>query len=74
MSPNPPAPIAPAIAEELIIVTIVTVKPATIPGPLTIAAIPFFARIAEVSLREVDQGLIEAAQAMGHNLYPQSSE
>ncbi|MGB5885188.1 MAG: methionine ABC transporter permease [Acinetobacter venetianus] len=33
--------------------------------PLTIAAIPFFARIAEVSLREVDQGLIEAAQAMG---------
>ncbi len=28
--------------------------------PLTIAAIPFFARIAEVSLREVDQGLIEA--------------
>lgn len=32
--------------------------------PLTIAAIPFFARIAEVSLREVDQGLIEAAQAI----------
>ena len=35
--------------------------------PLIIAAIPFFARIAEVSLREVDQGLIEAAQAMGCN-------
>mgnify|MGYP003614860706 CR=1 FL=1 len=35
--------------------------------PLTIAASPFFARIAEVSLREVDQGLIEAAQAMGCN-------
>ena len=35
--------------------------------PLTIAATPFFARIAEVSLREVDQGLIEAAQAMGCN-------
>ncbi len=35
--------------------------------PLTIAAIPFFARIAEVSLREVDQGLIEVAQAMGCN-------
>ncbi|ENU26995.1 methionine ABC transporter permease [Acinetobacter modestus] len=35
--------------------------------PLTIAAIPFFARIAEVSLREVDQGLIEAAQAIGCN-------
>lgn len=33
--------------------------------PLTIAATPFFARIAEVSLREVDFGLVEAAQAMG---------
>lgn len=33
--------------------------------PLTIAATPFFARITEVSLREVDHGLIEAAQAMG---------
>jgi len=33
--------------------------------PLSIAAIPFFARVAEVSLREVDPGLIEAAQAMG---------
>ncbi|OTG85376.1 ABC transporter permease [Acinetobacter sp. ANC 4558] len=35
--------------------------------PLTIAATPFFARIAEVSLREVDTGLIEAAQAIGCN-------
>ncbi|MDB5760342.1 MAG: methionine transporter permease protein [Burkholderia sp.] len=33
--------------------------------PLSIAGTPFFARIAEVSLREVDRGLIEAAQAMG---------
>ncbi|GAA5231599.1 ABC transporter permease [Verticiella sediminum] len=33
--------------------------------PLAISATPFFARIAEVSLREVDAGLIEAAQAMG---------
>jgi D-methionine transport system permease protein len=33
--------------------------------PLTLAATPFFARIVEVSLREVDHGLIEAAQAMG---------
>jgi D-methionine transport system permease protein len=33
--------------------------------PLSIAAIPFYARIAEASLREVDHGLIEAAQAMG---------
>jgi hypothetical protein len=30
-----------------------------------VAAIPFFARVAEVNLREVDRGLIEAAQAMG---------
>jgi D-methionine transport system permease protein len=33
--------------------------------PLAISATPFFARIAEVSLREVDRGLVEAAQAMG---------
>lgn len=33
--------------------------------PLSISATPFFARIAEVSLREVAPGLIEAAQAMG---------
>ncbi|MFT3671177.1 methionine ABC transporter permease [Aestuariivirga sp.] len=33
--------------------------------PLSIAAIPYFARIAEVSLREVDHGLIDAARAMG---------
>lgn len=33
--------------------------------PLTIAAAPFMARLVEASLREVDQGLIEAAQAMG---------
>jgi D-methionine transport system permease protein len=33
--------------------------------PLTVAAVPFVARLAESSLREVDPGLIEAAQAMG---------
>lgn len=33
--------------------------------PLTIAATPFIARLVEASLREVDRGLIEAAQAMG---------
>lgn len=33
--------------------------------PLSIAAIPFVARIIESSLREVDKGIIEAAQAMG---------
>jgi D-methionine transport system permease protein len=33
--------------------------------PLTLAAIPFVARLVEAALREVDPGLIEAAQAMG---------
>ncbi len=33
--------------------------------PLAIAATPYFARIAEVSLREVDPGLVEAVRAMG---------
>ena len=35
--------------------------------PLTVAAIPFFSRVAESSLREVDQGVVEAARAMGCN-------
>jgi D-methionine transport system permease protein len=35
--------------------------------PLTVAATPYFARISEVSLRDVDPGLIEAARAMGAN-------
>lgn len=33
--------------------------------PLTIATIPFVARLAEAAIREVDKGLIEAARAMG---------
>jgi D-methionine transport system permease protein len=33
--------------------------------PLSIAAIPFLARIVEAAIREVDHGVIEAAQAMG---------
>jgi D-methionine transport system permease protein len=33
--------------------------------PLTLAATPFIARLVETSLREVDKGLVEAAQAMG---------
>ncbi|ADQ40658.1 binding-protein-dependent transport systems inner membrane component [Caldicellulosiruptor acetigenus I77R1B] len=33
--------------------------------PLSIAAIPFMGRITETALREVDRGVIEAAQAMG---------
>ena len=33
--------------------------------PLSIAAIPYYARMAAVSLREVDRGLIEAARSIG---------
>ena len=33
--------------------------------PLAIGAIPFFARLVESSVREVDHGLVEAVQAMG---------
>lgn len=38
--------------------------PATIP-PMVIAAFPLIARMVESSLRELDQGVIEAAQSMG---------
>lgn len=38
--------------------------PASIP-PLVIAAAPFVARLVETSLREMDRGVLEAAQAMG---------
>lgn len=33
--------------------------------PLTVAAVPFFARIVEISLREVGTGLIEAGHSLG---------
>ena len=34
-------------------------------APLAIAAFPFIARLVETSIREVDHGVIEAAQSMG---------
>jgi len=37
--------------------------------PLSIAATPFVARIIESALREVDSGLVEAAQAMGSSTW-----
>lgn len=37
--------------------------------PLVLAAIPFIARLIETTLNEVDPGLIEAAQAMGANVF-----
>ena len=33
--------------------------------PLSISGIPYFGRVAEVALREVDRGLIEAVRALG---------
>ncbi|MCI8740108.1 MAG: ABC transporter permease [Oscillibacter sp.] len=33
--------------------------------PLTVAAAPYVARLVEISLREMDRGVIEAAQSMG---------
>lgn len=33
--------------------------------PLVVGAIPFYARLTETALREVDRGVIEAAQSMG---------
>lgn len=48
---------------KLIVGTTIDV-PGAIP-PLVIAASPFFARLVETTLREVDRGVIEATQAMG---------
>jgi D-methionine transport system permease protein len=42
--------------------------------PLAIGASPYYARIAEVSLREVDHGLIEAVKAMGGGRWTVISE
>jgi len=37
--------------------------------PLAIGAIPFFARLVETAVREVDGGLVEAVQSMGGNTW-----
>lgn len=37
--------------------------------PLVVSAIPFYARLTETSLLEVDRGLVEAAQSMGSSLW-----
>lgn len=37
--------------------------------PLTVAAAPYIARMVESSLKEVDQGVIEAAQSMGASVW-----
>lgn len=33
--------------------------------PLTVVAIPFFARMVEIAIKEVDSGLVEAAESLG---------
>lgn len=52
---------------RLIVGTSIGTMAATV--PLTIASIPFLARLVESSLREVPVGLIEAAQTMGASPY-----
>ena len=42
-----------------------TTGPLAASVPLTIASIPFFARLVETSLREIDKGVIEAAESCG---------
>jgi D-methionine transport system permease protein len=46
-----------------------TIGPVAAAVPLSIAAIPYFARLVEQSLREVSKGVIEAAVAMGASTY-----
>lgn len=36
--------------------------------PLAVGAIPFFARLVETAVREVDHGLVEAVQSMGGSI------
>lgn len=42
-----------------------SIGPVAAAVPLSVAAIPYFARLVEQTLREVPRGVIEAAQAMG---------
>ncbi|MCX3062523.1 methionine ABC transporter permease [Streptomyces beihaiensis] len=37
--------------------------------PLAVGAVPFFARLVETAVREVDGGLVEAVQSMGGNTW-----
>jgi D-methionine transport system permease protein len=46
-------------------VTGTTIGPTAASVSLSVAAIPFFARVIETSLREIDKGVVEAAVAVG---------
>lgn len=45
-----------------------SVGPVAVIVPLSVAAIPYFARLVEQSLREVPKGIIEAAESMGASI------
>lgn len=47
------------------LITGTTIGPTAASVSLSVAAIPFFARIVETSFREIDKGIIEAAVAVG---------
>ena len=47
------------------LITGTTIGPTAASVSLSVAAIPFFARLVETSLREIDKGMIEAAVAVG---------
>lgn len=47
------------------LITGTTIGPTAASVSLSVAAIPFFARIIETSLREIDKGVVEAAVAVG---------
>lgn len=44
------------------------IGPSAMIVPLSIGAIPFFARLVETAVREVDHGLVEAVQSMGGSI------
>ncbi|MEW2625740.1 methionine ABC transporter permease [Streptomyces sp. NPDC048106] len=50
-------------------VTGTTIGTAAAVVPLAIGGIPFFARLVETAVREVDHGLVEAVQSMGGNTW-----
>ncbi|MER5893943.1 methionine ABC transporter permease [Streptomyces sp. NPDC001876] len=44
------------------------IGPSAMIVPLAVGAIPFFARLVETAIREVDHGLVEAVQSMGGSI------
>jgi D-methionine transport system permease protein len=46
-----------------------SIGPSAAVVPLAVGAIPFYARLVETAVREVDHGLVEAVQAMGGSVW-----